>query len=71
MTNDLSLEELMKEETYPEEYTEGENWKILHGDTLKLVKAFQPGIFDADTFRRQETQGKLGWTQLRTEGMAA
>ena len=33
--------------TYPEEYTEGENWKILHGDTLKLVKAFQPGIFDA------------------------
>ena len=47
MTNGLSLEELMKEETYPEEYTEGENWKILHGDTLKLVKAFQPGIFDA------------------------
>ena len=37
MTNGLSLEELMKEETYPEEYTEGENWKILHGDTLKLV----------------------------------
>lgn len=47
MTNDLSLEELMKEGTYPEEYTEGKNWKILHGDTLKLVKAFQPGIFDA------------------------
>ena len=47
MTNGLSLEELMKEGTYPEEYTEGENWKILHGDTLKLVKAFQPGIFDA------------------------
>ena len=33
MTNGLSLEELMKEETYPEEYAEGENWKILHGDT--------------------------------------
>lgn len=47
MTNGLSLEELMKEETYPEEYAEGKNWKILHGDTLKLVKAFQPGIFDA------------------------
>ena len=47
MTNDLSLEELMKEGTYPEEYAEGENWRILHGDTLKLVKAFQPGIFDA------------------------
>lgn len=47
MTNGLSLEELMKEGTYPEEYAEGEKWKILHGDTLKLVKAFQPGIFDA------------------------
>ena len=47
MTNDLSLEELMKEGTYPEEYAGGKNWKILHGDTLKLVKAFQPGIFDA------------------------
>ena len=47
MTNDLSLEELMKEGTYPEEYAEGKNWKILHGDTLKLVKAFQTGIFDA------------------------
>ena len=47
MTNGLSLEELMKEGTYPEEYAEGKNWKILHGDTLKLVKAFQPGIFDA------------------------
>lgn len=45
MTNGLSLEELMKEETYPEEYAEGENWKILHGDTLKLVKAFQPGMY--------------------------
>ena len=37
MTNGLSLEELMKEGTYPEEYAEGENWKILHGDTLKPV----------------------------------
>ena len=26
MTNDLSLEELMKEGTYPEEYAEGKNW---------------------------------------------
>ena len=51
MTNGLSLEELMKEGTYPEEYTEGENWKILHGDTLKLVKAFQPGIFECSYYR--------------------
>ena len=30
MTNGLSLEELMKEGTYPEEYTEGENWKDVY-----------------------------------------
>ena len=25
----------------------GDRWRILHGDTLQLVQAFQPGIFDA------------------------
>ncbi len=25
----------------------GDRWQILHGDTLKLVKAFKPGVFDA------------------------
>ena len=47
MKNTLQLGNLLKEGTYPEEYTGGKNWTILHGDTLKLVKAFQPGIFDA------------------------
>ena len=47
MENTLQLGNLLKEGTYPEEYTGGEKWTILHGDTLKLVKAFQPGIFDA------------------------
>lgn len=47
MENTLQLGNLLKEGTYPEEYTGGKNWTILHGDTLKLVKAFQPGIFDA------------------------
>ena len=37
----------MKEGTYPEDILKGKTGKILHGDTLKLVKAFQPGIFDA------------------------
>lgn len=46
MENTLQLGNLLKEGTYPEEYTGGKNWTILHGDTLKLVKAFQPGIFD-------------------------
>ena len=47
MEHTLKLGELFKEGSSPEEYTGGESWTILHGDTLKLVKAFQPGIFDA------------------------
>ena len=48
MENTLQLGNLLKEQEHiPEEYTGGKNWTILHGDTLKLVKAFQPGIFDA------------------------
>ena len=41
MTNGLSLEELMKEGIYPEEYAEGENWRILHGD-LSLIHISEP-----------------------------
>ena len=47
MEHSLKLETLMKEGCIPKEHTGGENWEILHGDTLKLVKAFKPGIFDA------------------------
>ena len=73
MTNGLSLEELMKEGTYPEEYAEGENWKILHGDTLKLVKAFQPGIFDAvitDPPYRPVEQSRMKEIVLQTRNTA-
>ena len=37
----------MKDGTSPVESLGGEHWRILHGDTLKLIKAFRPGIFDA------------------------
>ena len=47
MGNTLKLEDLLKPDCVPEESAGGENWRILHGDTLKLVKGFQPGIFDA------------------------
>ena len=47
MEKSLKLEELLKEGTYPEESAGGERWRILHGDTLKLVRSFQPEIFDA------------------------
>ena len=47
MEKSLKLEELLKEGMYPEESAGGEHWRILHGDTLKLVKSFRPEIFDA------------------------
>ncbi len=34
MGNTLKLGDLLKPELYPEEYAGGENWRILHGDTL-------------------------------------
>ena len=47
MENHLQLDQLMKDGTSPVESLGGEHWRILHGDTLKLIKAFRPGIFDA------------------------
>ena len=47
MGNTLKLEDLLKPDCLPDESAGGENWRILHGDTLKLVKGFRPGIFDA------------------------
>ena len=47
MGNTLKLEDLLKPDCLPDESAGGENWRILHGDTLKLVKGFQPGDFDA------------------------
>ena len=47
MGNTLELNKILKPQIRPDEYMGGENWNILHGDTLKLVKGFQPGIFDA------------------------
>ena len=47
MESNLKLENIMKERMIPKEHTGGENWEILHGDTLRLVKAFEPAVFDA------------------------
>ena len=47
MENNLQLDNLMKEGTFPVESVGGDRWRILHGDTLQIVQAFQPGIFDA------------------------
>ena len=29
------------------EHSGGDNWTILHGDTLSIIRNFQPGVFDA------------------------
>lgn len=44
MEHTLQLGEILKDGMYPVESEGGDNWRILHGDTLKLVKAFQPGL---------------------------
>ena len=41
MGNTLKLEDLLKPDCLPDESAGGENWRILHGDTLKLVKGFR------------------------------
>lgn len=38
-----AVREILKDGMYSVESEGGDNWRILHGDTLKLVKAFQPG----------------------------
>lgn len=38
MGNTLKLEDLLKPDCLPDESAGGANWRILHGDTLKLVK---------------------------------
>ena len=50
MEHTLQLGEILKDGMYPVESEGGDNWRILHGDTLKLVKAFQPGTFDAVSY---------------------
>lgn len=47
MENNLQLENLMKEGIFPVESVGGKRWRILHGDTLKRIQAFQRGIFNA------------------------
>ena len=36
MENNLQLDNLMKEGTFPVESVGGDRWRILHGDTLQL-----------------------------------
>ena len=41
------LKDIMVEGFPVLEHTGGDGWTILHGDTLSIVRAFRPGVFDA------------------------
>ena len=41
------LMEIMVEGFPVLEHTGGDGWTLLHGDTLSIVRAFKPGVFDA------------------------
>ena len=38
---------MVNETVLPLEYSGGAGWVLLHGDALKIVKAFEPNVFDA------------------------
>ena len=45
-TNELNL--IMNENAkLTVEHSGGDGWTLLHGDTLSIVRAFKPGVFDA------------------------
>ena len=74
MENNLQLDNLMKEGTFPVESVGGDRWRILHGDTLQLVQAFQPGIFDAlitDPPYASAVQSRMNATVPPTRSTAA
>ena len=41
------LKDIMVEGFPVREHTGGDGWTLLHGDTLSIVRAFKPGVFDA------------------------
>ena len=41
------LKDIMLEGFPVLEHTGGDGWTLLHGDTLSIVRAFKPGVFDA------------------------
>ena len=41
------LAQVVEESTLPIEHNGGDGWTILHGDTLQIIRAFKPQVFDA------------------------
>ena len=45
MEHTLQLGEILKDGMYPVESEGGDNWRILHGDTLEISKSVSTGNF--------------------------
>ena len=41
------LAQVVEESTLPIDHNGGDGWTILHGDTLQIIRAFKPQVFDA------------------------
>ena len=41
------LTQVIDESILPLEHNGGDGWTILHGDTLQIIRAFKPQVFDA------------------------
>lgn len=41
------LAQIVDETIPPMEHSGGDGWTILHGDTLQVIRAFKPQVFDA------------------------
>lgn len=60
-TKQEELTDMMDPEIFPLEHSGGDGWTILHGDTLQIVRAFKPGVFDAIITDPPYASG--GWKQ--------
>ena len=47
LTNTNELTQIIDESMLPIEHCDGDGWSILHGDTLQIIRAFKPQVFDA------------------------
>lgn len=47
LTKTNELTQIIDESMLPMEHSGGDGWSILHGDTLQIIRAFKPQVFDA------------------------
>ena len=47
LTNTNELTQIIDESMLPIEHCDGDGWSILHGDTLQIIRAFKPQVFNA------------------------